>query len=170
VVNTIEKPSDHPLSEYVHRLESGGALLDESDENLIEVVGILKSYGVVLDAYSNNLIYVAEEQFLVPFPFFKYFNGEFSFSKLWQHWNHDRINYEYAEYCMKTMLWHGSGGLDEYLDSDEFKQNAEQAISAKTEIRSVDVVGASPVPGLPAGASASVCLLQWAGAVLAGDE
>jgi hypothetical protein len=79
VVNTIEKPSDHPLSKYVHRLESGGALLDESSENLLEVVGILKSYGVVLDAYANNLIYVAEQQFLVLFPFFKYFNGKFSF-------------------------------------------------------------------------------------------
>ncbi|AFY69875.1 CO2 hydration protein [Thalassoporum mexicanum PCC 7367] len=137
MVNTIEKPSGHPLADYVHRLETGGILLDESSENLIEVVGILKSYGVVLDAYSNNLIYIANQQFLVLFPFLKYFNGEFSLGKLWQHWNHDRINYEYAEYCMKSMLWHGSGGLDAYLDTDDFKQNAEKAILAKLKFNPI---------------------------------
>jgi hypothetical protein len=45
---------------------------------VIEVVGILKSYGIVLDAYYKNLIYIAEHQFLVLFPFFKYFDGEVS--------------------------------------------------------------------------------------------
>jgi hypothetical protein len=45
----------------------------------MEVVGILHSYGIVLDAYSRNLNYIAEHQFLVFFPFFKYFNGEISF-------------------------------------------------------------------------------------------
>ena len=70
--------------------------------------------------YSNNLIYIAENQFLVFFPFFKYFNGEISISKLLRHWWHRRINFEYAEYCMKVMLWHGGGGLDAYLDTDNF--------------------------------------------------
>jgi CO2 hydration protein len=97
----------------------------------MEVVGILKSYGVVLDAYSRNLIYISENQFLVFFPFFKYFNGEISLGKLARHWWHDRINFEYAEYCMKAMFWHGGGGLDNYLDTEEFKQRSLAAIKAK---------------------------------------
>lgn len=125
--------SQHPLSEYIYRLESGEALLPDYPENLVEVVGILKSYGVVLDAYSKNLIYIANEQFLELFPFFKYFNGEVKTQKLLQYWWHDRINFEYAEYCMKTMFWHGGGGLDQYLDSPEFLQLAETAIQAKTK-------------------------------------
>ena len=107
------------------------ALLPDTETNLLEVVGILKSYGVVLDAYAINLKYIADYQFLLLFPFFKYFNGDITFKKLLKHWWHDRINYEYAEYCMRTMLWHGGGGLDEYLDSDEFQQNCERAIQAK---------------------------------------
>lgn len=125
------EPSQHPLAEYVHRLESGEALLKDSPQNLIEVVGILKSYGIVLDAYSRNLIYNAESQFLVLFPFFKYFNGEVSPANLFRHWWHDRINFEYAEYCMKSMLWHGGGGLDTYVDSPEFRQAVESLIQDK---------------------------------------
>jgi CO2 hydration protein len=123
----------HPLSAYIDRLKSGQALLKDTPENVLEVVGILKSYGIVLDAYSNNLIYIADHQFLVLFPFFKYFNGEVSINKLFQHWWHDRINFEYAEYCMKSMLWHGGGGLDTYLDTDEFKKRATAAINAKIQ-------------------------------------
>ena len=130
VSSTLETPK-HPLAEYIQRLESGDALLKDSPENVMEVVGILKSYGVVLDAYSNNLIYIAEKQFLVLFPWFKYFNGDFSWNKLLRHWWHERINYEYAEYCMKSMLWHGGGGLDDYLDTPEFVTAAEEAIAAK---------------------------------------
>jgi len=125
------QPSTHPLADYVHRLESGQVLLEDSKSNLLEVVGILKSYGVVLDAYSKNLIYIADRQFLVLFPFFKYFNGEFSWAKLLRHWWHDRINYEYAEYCMRAMMWHGGGKLDEYLDGAEFRDRALAAIQAK---------------------------------------
>ena len=124
-------PSQHPLAAYIERLEAGGNLLPDSVDNTLEVVGILKSYGVVLDAYSNNLIYMAQEQFLVLFPFFKYFNGDVSFQKLLQHWWHDRINYEYAEYVMRVMLWHGGGELDTYLDTADFRQDAEKAIAAK---------------------------------------
>lgn len=123
----------HPLSDYIDRLKSGQALLKDNPQNVLEVVGILKSYGIVLDAYSKNLIYIADHQFLVLFPFFKYFNGEVSFKKLLKHWWHDRINFEYAEYCMKTMLWHGGGGLDIYLDTDEFKERALSAINAKIQ-------------------------------------
>ncbi|MCG5057374.1 MAG: CO2 hydration protein [Limnoraphis sp. WC205] len=129
--STTSQPTLHPLEEFIQRLQAGDALLPDYPENVVEVVGILKSYGVVLDAYSRNLIYIAENQFLVFFPFFKYFNGEITLSKLLQHWWHDRINYEYAEYCMKAMLWHGGGGLDAYLDSPEFKQLANTAIQAR---------------------------------------
>lgn len=131
MVSITNKPSSHPLADYIHRLQTGGALLKDSPENVMEVVGILKSYGVVLDAYSRNLIHIAENQFLVFFPFFKYFNGEISLGKLLRHWGHNRINFEYAEYCMKAMLWHGGGGLDKYLDTQEFKERSLAAIKAK---------------------------------------
>ncbi|MBZ8180701.1 CO2 hydration protein [Oscillatoria salina] len=131
IITKTNNQHTNPIEAYIQRLESGQALLNDTPQNLIEVVGILKSYGIILDAYSNNLIYIAEKQFLVLFNFFKYFNGDFSFKKLLIHWWHDRINYEYAEYCMKTMLWHGGGGLDEYLDTPEFQQRAEKAIRAK---------------------------------------
>jgi len=131
MVSITNKPTSHPLAEYIQRLQTGAALLADTPENVLEVVGILKSYGVVLDAYWRNLTYISKNQFLVFFPFFKYFNGEFSISKLLRHWWHDRINFEYAEYCMKTMFWHGGGGLDAYLDTLEFKERAAAAIQAK---------------------------------------
>ena len=131
MINTTLNPSTHLLATYIERLKAGGALLPDTKQNLIEVVGILKSYGVVLDAYYQNLLYIAEHQFLVLFPFFKYFNGEVTLAKLVRHWSHDRINFEYAEYCMKTMFWHGGGGLDTYLDSPEFTHAAQQAIQTK---------------------------------------
>lgn len=132
MTNTLSPTTtDHPLQPFINRLLRAEALLPDNETNLIEVVGILKSYGIVLDAYAQNLIYIADHQFLRLFPFFKYFNGEVTLPKLLKHWWHDRINYEYAEYCMRTMLWHGGGGLDEYLDSPEFAQACEAAIRAK---------------------------------------
>ena len=125
------RPAAHPLSSLVTRLETGGALLPETPDNLLEVVGVLKSYGIVLDAYWQNLTYIANHQFLVLFPVFKYFNGEVTLPKLLRHLGHDRINYEFAEYCMKSMFWHGGGGLDTYLDSPEFLTRARAAIQAK---------------------------------------
>lgn len=121
----------HPLEPYIQRLKSGQALLPDTKNNLLEVVGILKSYAVVLDAYYTNLIYISEQQFLVLFPFFKYFNGAVSAQKLASHLWHDRLNFEYAEYCMRTMLWHGGGGLDKYLDSLEFQQTCQTVIAVK---------------------------------------
>lgn len=131
MVISKKKVRKHPLDLYIKRLIAGGALLPETPENVQEVVGILKSYGIILDAYSNNLNYIAENQFLVFFPFFKYFNGEVSPGKLMRHWWHDRINFEYAEYCMKTMFWHGGGGMDTYLDTPEFEKRSQQAIQAR---------------------------------------
>jgi CO2 hydration protein len=121
------------MIKYLDRLMNGVPLLPDNPDNVEEVVGILKSYGIVLDAYSNNLIYIADNQFLVLFPFFKYFNGDVSSSKIIAHLWHDRINFEYAEYCMRTMMWHGGGGLDRYLDSPEFVELARRAIDAKTK-------------------------------------
>lgn len=131
MMTTTKNPAYNPLAEYIHRLQTGETLLKDNPENVLEVVGILKSYGVVLDAYSKNLIYIAEHQFLVFFPFFKYFNGDISLAKLLRHLWHDRINFEYAEYCLKAMMWHGGGGLDAYLDTTEFEDRAKAVIAAK---------------------------------------
>lgn len=128
------EPSKHQLAEFIHRLEAGDALLRDSPEHVLEVVGILKSYGIILDAYSNNLIYIADHQFLVLFPLFKYFNGEINPGKVLKFLWHDRINYEYAEYCMKSMFWHGGGGLDTYLDSPEFLEAIKPVIKAKFKL------------------------------------
>jgi len=113
------------------RLLAGQTLLAESSDHLLEVVGVLESYGEVLDAYSVNLIYQAEQQFLNPFPIFKYLDGDLSLGKIWRHLNHDRINFEYAEYCQKAMFWHGTGGLDAYLDGEAFAANCQAIIRAK---------------------------------------
>jgi len=113
------------------RLLAGQTLLAESSDHLLEVVGVLESYGEVLDAYSLNLIFQAEQQFLNPIPIFKYLDGDLSLGKIWRHLNHDRINFEYAEYCQKAMFWHGTGGLDSYLDGEAFAASCQAIIRAK---------------------------------------
>ncbi|MEO1386034.1 MAG: CO2 hydration protein [Cyanobacteria bacterium J06634_6] len=118
-------------AEYVNRLLSGGTLLPNTPENLQEVVGVLKAYGIVLDAYAINLQHIANTQFLNLVPIFKYFDGEITPGKVLKHLWHDRINYEYAEYVMRTMMWHGGGGLDSFLDSDDFWACCSPAIQAK---------------------------------------
>ncbi|MCC0177491.1 CO2 hydration protein [Waterburya agarophytonicola K14] len=130
VGTSVKRSKSLLVDEYIARLEKGDALLDDSPQNLLEVVGILKSYGVVLDAYSVNLCYIANTQFLKLFPLFKYFNGEVNSEKIAQFLWHDRINYEYAEYCMKSMFWHGGGGLDAYLDSPKFADETDKLIEA----------------------------------------
>ncbi|NCJ05661.1 CO2 hydration protein [Synechococcales cyanobacterium C] len=52
--------------------------------------------------------------------------------KLLHHLWHDRINMEFAEACARAMFWHrGMGGqFDPYLDSEEYKANADRAIRA----------------------------------------
>ncbi len=54
--------------------------------------------------------------------------------KLLHHLWHDRINMEFAEACMQAMLWHGndigSGSFDAYLDTPEYRENADRAIKA----------------------------------------
>jgi len=118
--------------ELAARLLAGRTLLAETEEHLVEVVDVLESYGEVLDAYSINLIFQAEKQFLNPFPVFRFLDGDLSPAKIWRHLNHDRINFEYAEYCMRAMLWHGTGGLDAYLDSEAFLAGCRAVIQHKT--------------------------------------
>lgn len=48
---------------------------------------------------------------------------------------HDRINIEFAEECMRAMLWHRDmykpwNQFDGFLDTDEYKQNCDRAINA----------------------------------------
>jgi CO2 hydration protein len=121
----------HFFKQHIERLAAGDVFLADSPQNIREVVGILHSYSFVLYAYSKNLLYIAENAFLEPFPFWKNFRGEVTPSKFLRYLWHDRLNFEYAEYCAKTMLWHGGGGLDTYLNSSEFEQAAQTVIAAK---------------------------------------
>lgn len=55
--------------------------------------------------------------------------------RLLHHLWHDRINMEFAEECMRAMLWHRHmyapvNRFDPYLDSEEYRQNADRAIRA----------------------------------------
>ena len=117
--------------EVKRRLLSNQTLLTDTPDHVLEVVGVLESYGEVLDAYSINLIYQAEEQFLNPFPIFKFLDGDLNPAKIWRHLKHDRINFEYAEYCQKAMFWHATGGMDAYFDSEAFAENCRRIIAAK---------------------------------------
>jgi CO2 hydration protein len=119
--------------ELERRLLAGEPLLADTADHVMQVVDVLESYGIVLDAYSRNLIFQAEKQFLNPFPIFKFLDGDNNPAKIWRHLNHDRINFEYAEYCMKAMLWHGTGGLDAYLDGERFKESCAAIIRHKTK-------------------------------------
>ncbi|ANV89332.1 CO2 hydration protein [Picosynechococcus sp. PCC 8807] len=172
MITTKIPPSTHPHADVIHRLEAGGSMLPDTPENLMQIIGIYKAYAVPMDFYWRDLLYIAEQVFLEPFRFFKYFisdeylerqnhyagdqadlriwrgtgsahpellefmkKGEtFKSSKLFHHLFHDRINMEFAEACMRAMLWHGRdmglGKFDAYLDSDEYKANADRAIKA----------------------------------------
>ncbi|HIK03276.1 MAG TPA: CO2 hydration protein [Trichormus sp. M33_DOE_039] len=59
----------------------------------------------------------------------------FKMPKILHHLLHDRINMEFAEACMQAMLWHRHmyapvNQFDAYLDSEEYKANADRAIKA----------------------------------------
>jgi CO2 hydration protein len=131
---TLTKPNScHRLAPFIDRFYNGQSLLPDNPHNVKEVVGILDSYGQVLDAYHKNLLHIADREFLTIFPFFKYFNDGVSIAQLLRHGWHDRINFEYAEYCMKVMLWHGGGPLEQYIESPEFRQLIKPIIQAKTK-------------------------------------
>lgn len=148
-------------------------MLPDTPENLMQIIGLYKAYAVPMDFYWRDLLYIAEQVFLNPLPFFKYFisqdyldrqnhyAGDNADLRIWRgtgsahpellefmqqgelksklprllhHWYHDRINMEFAEECMRAMLWHGRdmgmGQFDAYLDSEEYRQNADRAIQA----------------------------------------
>ena len=165
-------PSAHPFADIIHRLEAGGSMLPDTPENLMQIIGIYKAYAVPMDFYWRNLLYIAEQVFLEPLPFSKYFlpqdyldlpnhyAGDNADLRIWRgqatahpellefmakgktatmprifhHLWHDRINMEFAEACMQAMFWHGHsmgmGKFDNYLDSPEYRLNADRAIRA----------------------------------------
>ena len=118
--------------ELIRRLLSDTPLLADTKDHLVQVVNVLESYGLVLDAYSKNLVDQGEKQMLNPFPVLRFFHEGFNPKRLWTHLMGDRINFEYAEYCQKAMFWHGTGGLDAYLDSPEFAAACQQIIKRKS--------------------------------------
>ena len=118
--------------ELIRRLLSDTPLLADTGDHLVQVVNVLESYGLVLDAYSKNLVDQGEKQMLNPFPVLRFFHEGFNPKRLWTHLMGDRINFEYAEYCQKAMFWHGTGGLDAYLDSPEFAAACQQIIKRKS--------------------------------------
>lgn len=166
-------PSTHEFADIIHRLEAGGSMLPDTAENLMQIIGIYKAYAVPMDFYWRDLLYIAEQVFLEPFNFFKYFisqeyldrenhySGDNADLRIWRgigsahpellefmekgetrklpkivhHLWHDRINMEFAEACMQAMLWHRHmyapyNKFDSYLDSEEYKKNADRAIKA----------------------------------------
>ena len=131
-IPSIAAPVFPDQEELIRRLLSDTPLLADTPDHLLQVVNVLESYGLVLDAYSKNLVDQGEKQLLNPFPVFRFFHEGFSPKRLWAHLLGDRINFEYAEYCQKAMFWHGTGGLDAYLDSDPFKQACQTIIERKT--------------------------------------
>ena len=125
----LQTPPDR--EQLIERLLGDVPLLADTPDHLLQVVNVLESYGLVLDAYSRNLVYQGQTQLLNPFPVLRFFHDGFSLSRLWQHLAGDRINFEYAEYCQKAMFWHGTGGLDAYLDSPPFLAACDRIIQLK---------------------------------------
>ena len=167
-------PSTHPLAEIIHRLEAGGTMLPDTPENLMQIIGLYKAYAVPMDFYWRDLLYIAEQVFLDPLPWSKYFisdeyldrenkySGDNADLRIWRgcgdahpelrefmaqgelkknlpnilhHLWHDRINMEFAEECMRSMLWHRDmykpwNQFDGFLDTDEYKQNCDRVIKA----------------------------------------
>ena len=117
--SAVRPPVLPDQEELIRRLLSDTPLLADTNDHLLQVVNVLESYGLVLDAYSKNLVDQGEKQMLNPFPVLRFFHEGFNPKRLWTHLMGDRINFEYAEYCQKAMFWHGTGGLDAYLDSHE---------------------------------------------------
>ncbi|QBE69561.1 Low-affinity CO2 hydration protein CphX [Synechococcus sp. WH 8101] len=125
----LQTPPDR--EQLIERLLGDVPLLADTPDHLLQVVNVLESYGIVLDAYSRNLVYQGQTQLLNPFPVLRFFHDGFNLSRLWQHLAGDRINFEYAEYCQKAMFWHGTGGLDAYLDSPPFLAACDRIIQLK---------------------------------------
>jgi len=111
------------------------AMLPDTPENLMQIIGIYKAYAVPMDS-TTTYLYIAERvfrsvsflQILHPKEYLDLHNHyagddadlriwrgeatahpellEFMACKLLHHWLH-RVNMEFAEECMRAMLWHG---------------------------------------------------------------
>lgn len=92
-------PSRHRYADVIHRLEAGGSMLPDTPENLMQIIGIYKAYAIPMDFYWRDLLYIAEQVFLEPLPFFKYF-----ISKDYL----DRQN-KYAGDEAALRIWRGTG-------------------------------------------------------------
>jgi CO2 hydration protein len=132
-VKPITAPHLPDQEELIQRLLSDTPLLADTQDHLVQVVNVLETYGIVLDAYSKNLVDQGEKQLLNPFPIFRFFHEGLTPQRLWNHLLGDRINFEYAEYCQKAMFWHGTGGLDAYLDSEAFQDVCQRIIQRKAQ-------------------------------------
>jgi CO2 hydration protein len=132
-VKPITAPHLPDQEELIQRLLSDTPLLADTQDHLVQVVNVLETYGIVLDAYSKNLVDQGEKQLLNPFPIFRFFHEGLTPKRLWDHLLGDRINFEYAEYCQKAMFWHGTGGLDAYLDSEPFQDVCQRIIQRKAQ-------------------------------------
>ena len=136
-MTTTVKPLTAPVlpdqEDLIQRLLSDTPLLADTQDHLVQVVNVLETYGIVLDAYSKNLVDQGEKQLLNPFPIFRFFHEGLTPKRLWDHLLGDRINFEYAEYCQKAMFWHGTGGLDAYLDSEPFQDVCQRIIQRKAQ-------------------------------------
>lgn len=130
--SAVRPPILPDQEELIRRLLSDTPLLADTNDHLLQVVNVLESYGLVLDAYSKNLVDQGEKQMLNPFPVLRFFHEGFNPKRLWTHLMGDRINFEYAEYCQKAMFWHGTGGLDAYLDTPEFAAACKRVIKCKS--------------------------------------
>ena len=130
--SAVRPPVLPDQEELIRRLLNNTPLLADTNDHLLQVVNVLESYGLVLDAYSKNLVDQGEKQMLNPFPVLRFFHEGFNPKRLWTHLMGDRINFEYAEYCQKAMFWHGTGGLDAYLDTPEFAAACKRVIKCKS--------------------------------------
>ncbi len=111
-------------------------------------MGVLESYGEVLDASSINLIYQAEEQFLNPFPIFKFLDGDFNAAKiLARPRRRARIEFEVLRSIVqKAMFWHAAGRWDEYLGIRRLQtKTAARSSAAKGAPRSAARPAQSPL-------------------------
>jgi len=131
-VRPLQPPVLPDQEELIQRLLNNTPLLADTPDHLLQVVNVLESYGIVLDAYSKNLVDQGEKQLLNPFPVMRFFHEGITPQRIWDHLLGDRINFEYAEYCQKAMFWHGTGGLDAYLDSAEFQDVCKRIIQRKS--------------------------------------
>jgi CO2 hydration protein len=106
-------PSNHPLAEVIHRLEGGGAMIEDTPENLMKIIGMYKAYSIPMDFYWRDLLYLGERVFIDPLPFFKYIPTD----DYWKLHNH------YAGDDADLRIWRG--GAEYHPELKEFLEKGE---------------------------------------------